>query len=78
MRMNRKGQVTIPARLRAELDLRAGDEVDVVIRDGQLLITRPGARTPSGRRVVEHMRGKADAGLTTDELMDLKRPADSL
>ncbi|NED50089.1 AbrB/MazE/SpoVT family DNA-binding domain-containing protein [Micromonospora aurantiaca] len=40
MRLNNKGEVTIPAELRARLNLHEGDEVDV-IEEGGALRTRP-------------------------------------
>ncbi|GEL24997.1 hypothetical protein PSU4_39510 [Pseudonocardia sulfidoxydans NBRC 16205] len=73
MKLNSKGQVTIPAQLRAELDLREGDEVDVVLKDGDLIIVTSSAQPTRGRQLVDRMRGRADAGLTTDELMALTR-----
>lgn len=77
MRLNSKGQVTIPAWLRARHGLHEGDEVDVV-EDGATLRIVPveGAQT-RGQRLVGFMRGRGTArdtqGLTTDELMGLLR-----
>jgi AbrB family looped-hinge helix DNA binding protein len=74
MRLNSKGQVTIPADLRRKHGLAEGDEVDV-IEDGATLriVHRDGARS-RGERVVGRMRGKAPAGgPSTDELMELLR-----
>lgn len=73
MKLNSKGQVTIPAQLRREMNLREGDEVNVVLRDGQLVIIRVDGASSSGERLIAHMRGRADGGLTTDELMALTR-----
>jgi AbrB family looped-hinge helix DNA binding protein len=77
MRLNSKGQVTIPAELRAKHGLHEGDEVDVVEDGGTLRIVRaPGAET-RGERLVRHMRGRGSAtdtaGMTTDDLMELLR-----
>jgi AbrB family looped-hinge helix DNA binding protein len=76
MRLNSKGQVTIPADLRHSLGFREGDEVDV-IADGDTLriIHAPNAES-RGHRVVSHMRGEATTSHSTDELMTLLR-ADS-
>ncbi|MGQ0464646.1 MAG: AbrB/MazE/SpoVT family DNA-binding domain-containing protein [Sporichthyaceae bacterium] len=73
MRLNSKGQVTIPAPLRHKHDLREGDEVDVVEEDGVLLIVRADADRSSGERLVERMRGRATTSMRTDELMRLLR-----
>lgn len=73
MRLNSKGQVTIPASLRERHDLRAGDEVDVV-EDGEgLRIVRSEDSQTPGERLVARMRGKATTSMTTDELMSLLR-----
>lgn len=77
MLLNSKGQVTIPATLRAKFHLREGDEVDVIEVDGTLRIVRPEAALPPGQRMVERMRGTARSrdveGLSTDEIMELLR-----
>ncbi|WP_422739372.1 AbrB/MazE/SpoVT family DNA-binding domain-containing protein [Micromonospora sp. WMMD729] len=61
MRLNSKGQVTIPAALRARYDLRAGDEVDVVEEGGALLIVRAQDAGTRGQRLVRRMRGRVSA-----------------
>jgi AbrB family looped-hinge helix DNA binding protein len=77
MKLNSKGQVTIPAPLRAKHGLHEGDDVDVVELDGVLRIVRIEGAPSRGERLVEHLRGRGTAretqGLTTDELMDLLR-----
>lgn len=73
MKLNSKGQVTIPAELRHRHGFDEGDEVDVV-EDGNAL--RIVHRTPGeskGQRVVSRMRGRATSAQTTDELMELLR-----
>lgn len=73
MRLNSKGQVTIPAQLRREHGLYEGDEVEVV-DDGQgLRIVRVPDSQSRGRRVVARMRGRATTSLSTDELLELLR-----
>lgn len=73
MRLNSKGQVTIPAPLRAKHGLREGDEVDVVEQGEALRIVRVGSAPTAGSRLVERMRGRASTSLSTDELMSLLR-----
>ncbi|CAM3607831.1 AbrB/MazE/SpoVT family DNA-binding domain-containing protein [Occultella aeris] len=73
MKLNSKGQVTIPAELRHRHGFDEGDEVDVV-EDGNTL--RIVHRTPGqtrGERVVSRMRSQATTTQTTDELMTLLR-----
>ncbi len=73
MRLNSKGQVTIPAELRKRHGFGEGDEVDVV-EDGATLriVHRTPAQTRGGR-VIARMRGAAQTTRTTDELMELLR-----
>jgi AbrB family looped-hinge helix DNA binding protein len=77
VRLNSKGQVTIPAALRARHGLHTGDEVEVVEDHGALRIVRVEGAQTRGQRLVAHMRGRGAATetgrLTTDELMELLR-----
>ncbi|MEV1328676.1 AbrB/MazE/SpoVT family DNA-binding domain-containing protein [Micromonospora costi] len=77
MKLNSKGQVTIPAALRARHGLHEGDEVDVVEEGGALRIVRVADAESRGQRLVRHMRGRGAAkqteGMSTDELMELLR-----
>lgn len=77
MKLNSKGQVTIPAPLRAKYGLHDGDEVDVVEEDGALRIVRVAGAPTRGQRLVHRLRGSATAkdvkGMTTAELMELLR-----
>jgi AbrB family looped-hinge helix DNA binding protein len=73
MRLNSKGQVTIPAELRRRHGLHEGDEVEVV-EDGNTLRIVPVDDSPSrGVRLVHRMRGRASTTMSTDELMELLR-----
>jgi AbrB family looped-hinge helix DNA binding protein len=74
MRINSKGQVTIPAKIRKDLGLMPGCEVSLDIDIDRLI--RQKARSGSGskgKELVERMRGRATTGLTTDEIMALTR-----
>ena len=73
MKLNSKGQVTIPAELRHRHGLVEGDEVDVVEDGDTLRIVHRGSQETRGTRAVARMRGRASADLTTDELMELLR-----
>ncbi|WP_028925679.1 AbrB/MazE/SpoVT family DNA-binding domain-containing protein [Pseudonocardia acaciae] len=73
MRITRKGQITIPLRVRQQLGLEPGDEVDVIVGDdGMATIVPLGSRT-RGERIVEALTGKGEVPLTTDEIMALTR-----
>jgi AbrB family looped-hinge helix DNA binding protein len=73
MKLNSKGQVTIPAQLRAQHGLHEGDEVDVVEEDGRLVVVRSETGNTRGQRLVERMRGRASTSMGTDELLGLLR-----
>jgi len=73
MKLNTKGQVTIPAELRRSHGFVEGDEVEVVADGATLRIVHVGAGATRGERVVQRMRGRASAARSTDELMALLR-----
>lgn len=77
MVLNSKGQVTIPAHLRAKFGLHAGDEVEVAEVDGVLQIVRKEGAESRGQRLVRRLRNTATArdvaGMSTDEIMALLR-----
>ncbi|HYJ67432.1 MAG TPA: AbrB/MazE/SpoVT family DNA-binding domain-containing protein [Nocardioidaceae bacterium] len=71
--MTSKGQVTIPIDVRTQLGLRPGDDVEFEV-DGDVAHLKRSARSPQrGRRIVEHLRGRGDVQLSTDEIMALTR-----
>jgi AbrB family looped-hinge helix DNA binding protein len=75
--LNSKGQLTIPAHLRAKYGLHAGDEVEVVEVGGTLQIVRAEGAESRGQRLVRRLRGTATgqdvAGMSTDQIMALLR-----
>lgn len=73
MRLNSKGQVTIPAALREKYQLHEGDEVEVVEDGATLRIVRSDSGQTRGRRLAKSMRGRATTKMSTDELMELLR-----
>ncbi len=73
MRLNSKGQVTIPAPLRQKYGLHEGDEVSVIEDGDTLRIVRSEESQTRGQRLVRHMRGRATTRLSTDELLELLR-----
>jgi AbrB family looped-hinge helix DNA binding protein len=77
MVLNSKGQVTIPAHLRAKYGLHAGDEVEVIETGGVLQIVRAEGAESRGQRLVRRLRNTANsrdvAGMSTDEIMALLR-----
>jgi AbrB family looped-hinge helix DNA binding protein len=73
VRLNSKGQVTIPADLRRKHELSEGDELDVIDEGGTLQIVRSQTAPSRGQRVVTRMRSTATISMTTDEIMRLTR-----
>jgi AbrB family looped-hinge helix DNA binding protein len=77
MVLNSKGQVTIPADLRAKYGMHAGDEVEVVEVGGTLRIVRAEGAESRGQRLVRRLRntatGQEVAGMSTDQIMALLR-----
>jgi AbrB family looped-hinge helix DNA binding protein len=73
MRLNSKGQVTIPAALRHKHHFHEGDEVEVVEEGDTLRIVRVENSESRGQRLVREMSGRATTTMTTDELMELLR-----
>lgn len=73
MRLNSKGQVTIPAPLRERYGLHEGDEVDVIEDGNSLRIVRAEESLTRGERLVRRLRGRATAKMSTDELLGLLR-----
>ena len=69
MNVTSKGQVTIPKEIRVQYHIDEYSEVDFVSENGKIiLIPRP----PKTDRF-ERVQGKADSGLSTDEIMKLTR-----
>ncbi len=77
MVLNGKGQVTIPAHLRAKYGLHAGDAVEVVEVGGHLQIVASEGAESRGERLTRRLRNTATsqdvAGMSTDEIMALLR-----
>ena len=73
MRLNSKGQVTIPAALRERHGLHEGDEVDVIEVGNALRIVRVETSPTRGQRLARRMRGRASTTMSTDQIMELLR-----
>jgi len=73
VRITSKGQVTIPVAIRRKAGLRANTEVRFEINRGVVTLRKVDGAGGRGRRLVETMRGKATASLTTNQIMALTR-----
>lgn len=73
MKLNSKGQVTIPAELRRRHGFAEGDEVEVIEDGNTLRIVHSRPAASRGEHIVGRLRGRATTDMTTDQLMALLR-----
>jgi antitoxin PrlF len=72
-----KGQVTIPKRVREQLGIRTGSEVEFCLAaDGQVVLVKTGKRAKPKANIFAALRGTASGTMTTDEIMALTRGDD--
>jgi antitoxin PrlF len=73
-RVTRKGQVTIPKRVRDRLNIKPGSPVDFrLATDGRVTLVKVGRMPAAGRTAFSRIRGTATIRMTTDEIMALTR-----
>jgi len=72
MRITSKGQVTIPQAIREKLGLLPHSEVEFDVVGDSVRIRKAG-RARRGDMIVEHLRGRGNTRIRTDELMALLR-----
>jgi AbrB family looped-hinge helix DNA binding protein len=73
-RVSEKGQVTIPKKLRDQLGIRFGDQLDFEVEQGRLVATKVAERDP-----IDAVWGtlKLPAGVSVDEWIDeMRGPAE--
>ena len=75
MKITTKGQVTIPQDIRERLGLLPHTEVDFEVQGDVVVLKKIPARR-RGRRVVEHLRGRGNVQMSTDEILALTRGAE--
>jgi AbrB family looped-hinge helix DNA binding protein len=73
MRVTQKGQVTIPLAIRERVGILPDTEVEFSVRGDTVILRKASRGGRRGGRLVQTMRGRATAGLTTDEIMALTR-----
>ncbi len=74
MRVTVKGQVTIPQPIRHAAGIGPGTEVEFVLRDdGEIVLRRTAAAFEALDLAIDALRGKANAGLSTEQIMQLTR-----
>ena len=75
-RLNENGRIVIPAAMRAALGLQAGDEVILIIEDGELRLTTSARRIERAQRLVRKHVPKG-VSLSAELIADRRREAAS-
>jgi AbrB family looped-hinge helix DNA binding protein len=73
MRITSKGQVTIPAAFRERLGFLPNTEVEFGVEGKILTLRKAESGCSRGRRIVSKMKGKATAGMSTEQIMSMTR-----
>lgn len=72
--VTRKGQVTIPKKVREHLGIVPGTRVDFELdEDGRVTVRKAGNKGAAKLSPFARVRGSATAGMSTDEIMALTR-----
>lgn len=72
--VTRKGQVTIPKKVREHLGIAPGTAVDFELaEDGRVTLRKTTNKGRSKPSPFARVRGRASAGMSTDEIMALTR-----
>jgi len=72
MRVTEKGQVTIPQRIRSALGIAPGSEVVFELQGDHAVVKRVVQPEVVAERL-ERYAGRADTGMSTDEILALTR-----
>jgi AbrB family looped-hinge helix DNA binding protein len=73
-RLNENGRIVIPAAMRNALGLQAGDEVILIIEDGELRVTTSARRVERAQRLVRKHVPKG-VSLAAELIADRRREA---
>ena len=72
--VTRKGQVTIPKKVRDYLGITSGTSVEFDLgRDGEVVVHKTGGKGSRKPSPLARLKGLATAGMSTDEIMALTR-----
>ncbi len=74
MRVTSKGQVTIPQKVRRQLGIAPGSEVEFELDNGGARLVR--VKDGEGEAIAGRMRGTATVAMSTEEIMALTRGDD--
>lgn len=70
MNITSKGQITIPHEIRGKYHLEPNTQVEFVVENDRVYIK---SLEPAEKTRFSKMRGKADSGLSTEEILALTR-----
>lgn len=73
MRINSKGQITIPLAVREMLGLIPNTEVEFEVAGNTLRIRKRRRRSRLGASLLSKMRGKGSITMSTDQILALTR-----
>jgi AbrB family looped-hinge helix DNA binding protein len=75
MKITSKGQVTIPVEIRKKFGFLAETEVEFEVEGDAVRIKKAeGSQAGDrGQKLVEHLKGRGDVDMSTDEIMELTR-----
>lgn len=73
MRITSKGQVTIPLNIREQMGFLPNTEIEFEPVGDKVVIRKVVDKQARGKRIIEHMRGRATIKMTTDEIMAMTR-----
>lgn len=76
MKITSKGQVTIPIEIREKLGLLPYTEVEFEIVGDWVRLKKREDSERRGSALVDHLKGRATKGLSTDEILALTRGED--
>lgn len=69
MLITTKGQITIPQEIRNKYGLLPHTAVDVVEKNGLVVIVKQKGKKTRGAQLINTLRGKATVNMSTDEIM---------
>lgn len=72
MRINNKGQVTIPHKIRIQFGLFPDTEVEFDVNNGMIILKKTSGHQRAKDLLVQ-MSGKATVKMSSDEIMNLTR-----
>jgi antitoxin PrlF len=73
MKVTAEGQVTIPSDIQTKYGIGPMTEVEFVDTGAEVVLRKAEPPKESFAEFLERVRGSANSGLTTDEIMDMTR-----